>query len=161
MGTLDLIILVCFLPAIFIGLKDGFIKQLVALAAIILGIYLSMRFSDAVAARIAEKVRWEPFWIKAISFVAIFIVVALVLNLLGKLLEKVFKIAMLGWLNRLLGLALALVAGALIIGTLIYMVNSANGLLNFIPEEKIEESRFYKPLLELVQQVFPYLKSLF
>jgi len=161
MGTLDLIILVCFLPAIFIGLKDGFIKQLVALAAIILGIYLSMRFSDAVAARIAEKVSWEPFWIKAISFVAIFIVVALVLNLLGKLLEKVFKIAMLGWLNRLLGLALALVAGALIIGTLIYMVNSANGLLNFIPEEKIEESRFYKPLLELVQQVFPYLKSLF
>ena len=58
-------------------------------------------------------------------------------------------------------LALALAAAALLTGTLIYVLNSANELLNFIPEEKIAESRFWKPLLALVQNVFPYLKSLF
>jgi hypothetical protein len=41
------------------------------------------------------------------------------------------------------------------------MVNSANDLLQFIPEEKIAESRFFKPLLHMVELVFPYLKSLF
>lgn len=161
MGTIDLIILACFLPAVVIGLKDGFIRQLVALGALVLGLYLSVRFSTPVGQWITERWHLEPFWIKVISFSVIFIAVALVLNLVGKLLEKVLKITMLGWLNRILGLVFAMITTALIVGTLIYVLNSANGLLEFIPEEKIAESRLYKPLLHLVEIAFPYLKSLF
>ena len=161
MGTIDLIILACFLPAVVIGLKDGFIRQVVALASLVLGLYLSVRFSTPVGQWITERWHLEPFWVKVLSFSVIFIAVALVLNLLGKLLEKVLNITMLGWLNRLLGLVFAMITTALIVGTLIYVLNSANGLLEFIPEEKLTESRLYKPLLHLVEIVFPYLKSLF
>ena len=154
-------ILACFLPAVYLGLKNGFIRQLVALAVVAGGIVLALRFSDTVGAWLQQRIKVEPFWIKAISFALIFIAVALVLNLAGKLLEKVLSIAMLGWLNRLLGLALALATSALLIGVIVYMVDSANQLVEFLPKEKIEESRFYKPLLTLVQNVFPYLKSLF
>ena len=86
---------------------------------------------------------------------------ALVLNLIGKLLEKVLDIALLGWLNRLLGMVVSIATGALVIGTLVYLVNSANSLLGFIPQEQIDQSKFFKPLLTLVQTVFPYLKQLF
>lgn len=161
MGTIDIVILACFLPAVYLGLKNGFIRQLVALAVVVGGIVLALRFSDTVGAWLQQRIKVEPFWIKAISFALIFIAVALVLNLAGKLLEKVLSIAMLGWLNRLLGLALALATSALLIGVIVYMVDSANQLVEFLPKEKIEESRFYKPLLTLVQNVFPYLKSLF
>ena len=161
MGTIDIVILACFLPAVFIGLKNGFIRQVVAFGVIALGITLSLRFSDLVGGWLQERVKIEPFWIKAISFAIVFIIVALVLNLLGKLVEKVFDIAMLGWLNRLLGLVVAIATFALLIGTLIYVLNSANELVKFIPEEKISESRFWGPLLQFVQKVFPYLKSLF
>lgn len=161
MGTIDIVILACFLPAVYLGLKNGFIRQLVALAVVVGGIVLALRFSDTVGAWLQQRIKVEPFWIKAISFALIFITVALVLNLAGKLLEKVLSIAMLGWLNRLLGLALALATSALLIGVIVYMVDSANQLVEFLPKEKIEESRFYKPLLTLVQNVFPYLKSLF
>jgi membrane protein required for colicin V production len=161
MGTIDIVILACFLPAVYLGLKNGFIRQLVALAVVAGGIVLALRFSDTVGAWLQQRIKVEPFWIKAISFALIFIAVALVLNLAGKLLEKVLSIAMLGWLNRLLGLALALATSALLIGVIVYMVDSANQLVEFLPKEKIEESRFYKPLLTLVQNVFPYLKSLF
>lgn len=161
MGTIDIVILACFLPAVYLGLKNGFIRQLVALAVVVGGIVLALRFSDTVGAWLQQRIKVEPFWIKTISFALIFIAVALVLNLAGKLLEKVLSIAMLGWLNRLLGLALALATSALLIGVIVYMVDSANQLVEFLPKEKIEESRFYKPLLTLVQNVFPYLKSLF
>lgn len=161
MGTIDIVILACFLPAVYLGLKNGFIRQLVALAVVAGGIVLALRFSDTVGAWLQQRIKVEPFWIKAISFALIFIAVALVLNLAGKLLEKVLSIAMLGWLNRLLGLVLALATSALLIGVIVYMVDSANQLVEFLPKEKIEESRFYKPLLTLVQNVFPYLKSLF
>ena len=145
MGTIDIVILACFLPGVFIGLKNGFIRQLVALAVVVLGIWLSLRFSDIVGGWLTDRFQIEPFWAKAI----------------GKLLEKVLDIAMLGWLNRLAGLVLALATSALVIGTLIYLTDSANSLIGFIPEEKISESRFYRPLLTFVERVFPYLKSLF
>ena len=154
-------ILACFLPAIIMGLKEGFIRQLVALAVVVLGIWLSIRFSDTASAWLSPRLELDSFWIKTISFVGIFVFVALVLNLIGKLLEKVLDIAMLGWLNRLLGLVTAIATAALLIGTLIYITNSANHLLEFIPQEKIDQSRFYKPLLTLVERVFPILKSLF
>ncbi len=154
-------ILACFLPAVVLGIKRGLVKQIVALAVVVLGIHLSLRFSDPLQAYLAQMVEWEPFWAKAVSFTVIFLAVALLLSLLGKLVEKVIKIAMLGWLNRLLGLLVAMLSAALAVGTLIYIVNSANNLLQFLPEEQIAQSRFYTPLLNLVEQVFPLLKSLF
>ena len=161
MGTIDLIILACFLPAIVFGLKNGFVKQLVAFGVIALGLALSIRFSAPMGQWITEKWALEPFWVKAISFSVIFIAVALGLSLIGKIVEKVLKVAMLGWLNRLLGMVVAIATASLIIGTLIFILTSANDLLNFIPEDKIAESRFWKPLLDLVKFAFPYLKSLF
>lgn len=161
MGAIDIVILACFLPAVVLGIKRGLVKQIVALAVVVLGIHLSLRFSDPLQAYLAQMVKWEPFWTKAVSFSVIFLAVALLLSLLGKLVEKVIKIAMLGWLNRLLGLLVAMIAAALVVGTLVYIVNSANNLLQFLPEEQIAQSRFYTPLLNLVEQVFPLLKSLF
>ena len=161
MGTIDIIILACFLPAAVFGLINGFVKQLVALGAIVLGIALSIKFSPVIGEWITARWELEPFWVKAISFSVIFIAVSLVVSLLGKLTEKILKITMLSWLNRLLGMVVAVVGAALVMGTLIYIISSANGLLNFIPEEKIAESRFYRPLLHMVEVVFPYLKSLF
>ena len=55
MGTIDIAILICFLPAVFMGLKNGFIRQLVALGVIVLGIMLAMRFSDTVGAWLQER----------------------------------------------------------------------------------------------------------
>lgn len=161
MGTIDIIILACFLPAIILGIRDGLIRQLVAMAVVIGGILMSTRFSGAVGEWILGWFEVEPFWLKVISFAIVFIAVALVISIIGKLLEKVLDIAMLGWLNRLLGMVVALATAALLIGTVIYMIDSANNLMEFLPKEKIEQSRFYKPLLELIQRVFPIFKQLF
>ena len=166
MGTVDIIILACFLPAAFFGLKNGFVRQSVALAVIFLGVYIALRFSPAVGQWICDHFstdQWEikQFWAKVIAFALIFIAVALVLNLIGKLIDKILKIALLGWLDHLLGLVVSIVTASVVIGLLLYFVDSANELLKFIPEEKIAESHLYKPLLGLVSWVFPYLQQLF
>ncbi len=161
MGAIDIVILACFLPAVVLGLKRGLVGQIVALAVVVLGIHLSLKFSGALQGYLSQMVSWDPFWTKAVSFTAIFLAVALLLGLLGKLVEKVLKIAMLGWLNRLLGMLVAVATASLVVGTLVYIVNSANQLLQFLPEEQLARSRFYTPLLNLVESVFPLLKSLF
>ena len=84
MGVLDIIIVCCFLPVLYFGIKNGLVKQLVAVAVIYLGISLSLRFSTPVAEWVMEHVKISEFWAKAVSFLLIFLVVALLLSLLGK-----------------------------------------------------------------------------
>ena len=161
MGVIDIVIVCCFLPVLYFGIKNGLVKQLVAFAVIYFGLRLSLRFATPVAEWIVERVKISDFWAKTVSFIVIFFAIALLLNLLGKMLEKIINISMLGWLNKLLGIVMTFCIFALLISVVVYFVDSANNLLDFIPKEKLEESRFYPALLDLSQEVFPHFKELF
>lgn len=161
MGIIDIIIVLCFLPAIYFGIKNGLVKQLISLATLILGIWLSIRCADIVSGWILRYVELTQFWVKIISFIVIFFGVALLLNLLGNLIEKIIKITLLGWLNKLLGIVLSIVIISIILAVVIFLLNSINQLVKFLPADKIAESNFYTPLLDLANSFFPYLKNLF
>lgn len=161
MGVIDIVIVCCFLPVLYFGIKNGLVRQLVAVAVIYFGITLSLKFSTSVSAWVLEHLEMPEFWAKAVSFILVFFVVALVLSLLGRLVEKIIQISLLGWLNKLLGVVLTFVLFLFIISALVYLVDSANNILEFIPKEKLEESRFYPSLLQLAQDVFPRFKELF
>ena len=161
MGVIDIVIVCFFLPALFFGIKNGMVKQLVALAVIYFGIVLSLRFATPVSQWVLEHVNMTEFWAKAVSFILIFFVVALVLSLFGRIIEKIIKITLLGWLNKLLGVVMTFILTILLLSVVVYLVDSANNLLEFIPKEKLEESRFYPALLQLSQEVFPHFKELF
>ena len=160
MGVIDIIIVCCFLPALYFGIKNGLVRQLVAVAVIYFGITLSLRFSAPVAEWIGEHVNMNEFWAKTVSFILVFFVISLVLGLLGKLIEKIIQISLLGWLNKLLGVVAALFVFALVISAIVYFVDSANNMLDFIPKEKLEESRFYPWLLDFSKEIFPRFKEL-
>ena len=161
MGIVDIVILCCFLPALYFGAKNGLVKQLVALAVIFFGIRLSLRFSVPVSNWVLEHVEMSEFWAKAVSFIVIFFGFAIVLSILGKLVEKIIKSTLLGWLNRLLGIVATLFLFALLLSVIVFLVDSANNIVEFIPKEKLAESRFYPMLLDLSQKVFPFVKELF
>ncbi|HPH53059.1 MAG TPA: CvpA family protein [Bacteroidales bacterium] len=161
MGVIDIILLVCFLPAFYFGIKNGLVKQIISVAVIYFGITLSLRFADMVSSWLLKLFTLSDFWIKAISFVLIFLVVAILLNLIGKLIEKILKIALLGWLNRLLGVVVTLAIFVLILSTIIHFVDAANETFHFIAEDKIAESKLYPALLDLSYKLFPYFESFF
>lgn len=161
MGVIDIVIVCCFLPVLYFGIKNGLVKQLVAFAVVYFGIRLSLRFATPVAAWVVEHVHLSEFWAKAVSFILIFFAVALLLSLFGRIIEKIIKISLLGWLNKLLGIVMTFCIFALLISVIVYFVDSANDLLDFIPKEKLEESRFYPALLDLSKEVFPHFKELF
>ena len=160
MGIIDIIIVCCFLPVLYFGIKNGLIKQLVAFAVIFFGLKLSMRFSAPAAEWAMEHVQMSEFWARTVSFILIFFAIALLFGFLGRMLEKIIKITMLGWLNKLLGIVTTFCIFALVGSVLVYFIDSVNNLLNFIPEEKLAESRFYPLLLQFSQEVFPYFKEL-
>ena len=88
------------------------------------------------------------------------VAVFLVLAALGKMLEGVFRLVMLGWLNKLLGVLFALLKTALIVGLLIIAFTSVNDTFRFVQESVLNESVLYPPLKKLAFDVFPYVKDM-
>jgi len=160
MGTFDIIILVCFLPAIYLGIKNGLVKQLISLCVIFFGIKLSLQFSEPVAAWLIEHFEMKEFVGKLISFIVIFLVVCIVFSLIGKIIEKIIQITLLGWLDKLLGIVLSIAVFALAISVLIYLFDLVNSNLQLVEQAKIAESKFYPHLLNLAKEAFPRIKEI-
>ena len=97
---------------------------------------------------------------KVVAFAFIFIAVAAALALLGKLLEGTIRLVMLGWLNRLLGVAFSLLKAGLIVGLVIMAFCSLNDTFDFVSKETLEQSVLFPPLKDMAYTVFPYLKDL-
>ena len=160
MNILDIIILICLIPSLIQGLRKGFISQAISIISLIAGIWASARFADIVGAWLAQYITASEQVLKLVSFAIVMIVVFIILGLIGKLLDGIIKLVMLGWINRLLGAAFALAKAILILGLLMLVFNSLNANFNFVDTQVIEESVLYPILKGISDTVFPYLKSI-
>lgn len=120
MSLLDISILTVLGLGGLRGLLRGLIKEAAALAALILGGWLAFRFHEKVAVLLHSLV--PPVAARMIAFVLLLILVGLAAHLLGNLLTSLIKLALLGWVNRLGGMALGCLEGALALGMLFYAV---------------------------------------
>lgn len=160
MGAIDIIILLCFIPAIVQGVSKGFVGQVVALASVIVGAFLAFRFSSTVSDWLSDYISASGNLMKVISFAIIVIVVIIVLNLLGNLISKLLKLVMLGWLNKLLGICFAIANTILIIGLVISVIDGLNTNWHFIKPETLDASVLYCGIRDICHTVFPFLQSI-
>ena len=159
MNILDIILLICFVPAIIQGLRKGFIAQAISIISIIAGIWTAARFTETVSGWIGQFITASEQVLKVVAFALILIAVFLVLAVLGKLLEGMFRLVMLGWLNKLLGVAFALIKTVLIVGLLVIAFSSLNETFSLVQESVLSESVLYPPLKNIALEVFPYIKE--
>ena len=161
MATLDIILLICFIPGIIRGLSKGFLEQALALAGVVLSVWAAFRFSSLVCTWLKPYVDVSEATLNVISFALILIAISLVVLLLAKLLTKVVELAMLGWLDKTLGLVFALAVNALVIGVFIILFDTVNAKFALVKPEVLDASIVYTSLRDLSYLVFPYLKSFF
>lgn len=160
MNILDIILLICFVPAAIQGFQKGFISQVIAIISIIAGVWLSVQFASEVTVWLAQYIQGSEQVLKVVSFALIFIAVIAGLALLGRLVEGTVKLIMLGWLNRLLGVVFSLVKAALIVGLVIMAFCSLNNTFQLVSEDVLNQSVLFPPLKNMAYTVFPYLKDL-
>ena len=160
MNILDIILLICFVPALIQGIRKGFIAQAISIISIVAGIWASARFADVVSAWVAQYITASEQVMKVVAFALILIVVFIILGLVGRLLEGLFNLVLLGWVNRLLGVVFALLKTALIIGLLIIVFTSINDNFHFVQESVLNESVLYPHLKKIAFEVFPYVKDM-
>ena len=161
MSALDIIILVCLLPAVYQGLTKGFMSQAASLVSVFLGSWMAFHSSNAACTALAPSLPdASPVVMHVATVLVFFILYALVFTLIGKLLEKILKLVMLGWLNRLLGLVLAIANGLLVASLLLVLFTALNNTFEIVEQKTLAESVLYQPLYNFGSALFPYLKAL-
>ena len=160
MNILDAIILICLIPAIFQGLRKGFISQAISIISLIVGIWASARFADIVTEWVSQYITASEQVMKIVVFVIILTVVFIALGLIGRLLEKILNFAFLGWINKLAGVAFSLMKAFLILGLIAIAFNSINTTLELVKPETISESVLYQPLKNAADTIFPYIRKM-
>ena len=160
MNFLAMTILLCCFPAIFRGLSKGFIAQMAALVALVLGAWMSFHFSSTVVEWIRPAMDVSPVILQVIAFTLILMAVFLALTLAGKALEGLVKVVMLGWLNKLLGVAFSLLKVILAIGLVILLIDTVTHALEIDCSKTTAESLLYNPVKSFADVFFPYIKEL-
>ena len=160
MSIIDIILLICFVPAVVNGIRKGFISQVISIVSIIAGVWVSYEFSTIVAEWIGQYIQASENVLHLVAFALIMVGVFLLLALLARLIESLVNFVMLGWLNKLLGVVFALIKSGLIIGLVIMAFNSLNNNFHLVNEQLLADSTLYTPLKDIAYTVFPYLKSM-
>lgn len=161
MGVVDIILLCCFIPALYTGATQGFIRQLASIIAIFAGAYIAYKFSYWLSAYITDWFKAEGDIVTIISFVLIFIAVLIAVNIMGAALRKIMSFALLGWLDKNLGIIFSVLKTVLILSVLIFLLEKADSLWPMLPEKAIAESKLYPAIAKIAPALFPYLKGLF
>lgn len=153
----DLIFVIIFSWAIYKGYSRGFILQAATLAALILGIFGAIKFSDLTATIIIEKLHFNWQYMHILSFAITFIGIVVGIHFLARIFERLLKAISINFINRLLGVLFNLVKYAFIISAFLVVINGIDRHTHFLPEEKINQSILYRPLSLLAPLLFPYL----
>ncbi|MGN0191045.1 MAG: CvpA family protein [Candidatus Cryptobacteroides sp.] len=161
MAVFDIIVLVCIGIAVFFGIFKGFIRQAVSFAGLFIAVWLGTKATLPISTWLHQWIDLDIVVLKVIAFIAIFFTTLLAMALMGKLLDKVIRVAMLGWLNRLLGAVLSVCECLFFLGMGLMLFDALNSAFNLTAQEKLDESMCYAPLKTLAYAVFPYLKQLF
>ena len=113
MNILDYIILGLITFFVIKGIFKGFFREISSLAGIVFGILIGNHYYPQMVSLLKPYIPLEKS-LPLISFFILFIAVVILFNLSGILLHHLFKKLLIAWLDRSLGLFLALIKGIII-----------------------------------------------
>ncbi len=161
---LDLVYLGLLIAAVIKGSSKGIILALFSLVGWIIGLAAALKLSSSVAAYLQTHTGWDARWLPVISFILVFVIVAMLVQWAGKALEGVLKLAMLGWVNKLGGALLYAGMITLAFSVMLFYIDQ----MQLVPQTTLENSRAYTataglaPLvLDGIGSIIPAAKNMF
>lgn len=155
MNYLDIIILVFLAISVFQGFRRGFVMELASLLALILGIWAAFYFSSWTEDILDSYFNIPEKYLSAVAFVTTFAVVAIVITLLGLLIDRFLEMIALGFINKLLGLFFGLLKGIVIASLILFVIGIFDTKEKLIKPEAKENSYLYHPISKLIRYFLP------
>jgi membrane protein required for colicin V production len=154
MSWLDIIILLPLLIGLVRGLMRGLIQEISSIVAILLGFLGSRLWGASFAVWLMQQFAWSETICMVLAYALLFIGIALTLNILAKLLSKLFQKIALGWLNRLLGAIFGIGKWAIVVLALVLCVHRLDNQFHFLQEDLKNKSVLYMKAAPLSEKMW-------
>ncbi|MGG9961868.1 CvpA family protein [Ferruginibacter sp. SUN106] len=135
----DVVFAILMILACIKGYQKGLIIALFSIVAFIIGLAAALKFSSVVAGWLGENAKVSAQWLPFLSFAIVFLAVVLLVNWGGKIIEKTFQMALLGWVNRLGGIIFYAVLYIIIFSVFLFYAEN----IHLIKPEAIQASQTY------------------
>lgn len=123
MGWIDLAVLILLAVAVFIGFRKGLVQEIVGIAALVAAFVAAVLFNRPAANLLRGVVPAIPEQIApTVGFIIVFLAVFLAITIAGWLMSKLIKATPLDLADKLGGMAVGLLKGALIISVLLLLL---------------------------------------
>lgn len=157
MLTFDSLFLILVAVGAIMGLIKGFVRQLLGLIGIVLGIYVAYHFSGTLALWWSRQFDVNKDTTRIILFIVMVVAVNILAMVLAKLVEDIFTFAMLAWLNRLAGMVFGAIQVVFMLAAILFAYNALGLNTGKGFEAWLEDSACYSLLIDLAHFIFPYI----
>ncbi|MDR1814080.1 MAG: CvpA family protein [Tannerella sp.] len=155
MNWLDITILIILGLGLIKGLYDGMIKQIVALGALIVGIYLCSSVAEWLHGYL-EALEWFPKGgVMIASYFLGFVLVVAIILLAGNIVNRLISATPLSFLNHLGGGVLGLAMTVLFISLIFNVIEMFDTNSIILSQELKIESKYYQYIKDLIPSFFP------
>ncbi|MBI1921234.1 MAG: CvpA family protein [Geobacter sp.] len=151
MNFIDILTILVLLLFAVKGFLKGLVREVCSLLGLVMGSWAAFKYYPFLGSALRPYIHLPQAVATIVSFVLIFLAVGILFLLLGHLLTAVFKIAMLGGINRIGGVAFGLLQGGLVLCILLYL-----GTTKPMPEKlkvKLGQSKGAAPLIACGREI--------
>lgn len=141
MSKADIIILIAAAIGAYSGYKQGFLMELITLAAIFLGVLGGFKLMGEGMIFLQEKFNADKDTLPYISFVVIFVIIVVLVRLLGKMVKGSIDKSFLGTIDQTMGGALGVFKTLFMLSIIIWIMDS----LKLSPKSEWTEGSWLYP----------------
>lgn len=161
MNSLDIGILLIAALFFIRGIFRGFVFELVTVVGLILGYIISITYLSLLSGYILSSFPSAPRSIvNLISFFILFVGTNLLLRMVANIITKTLKIAMLGWLNRLLGGLLGMLKSIIIMSIIVFIIDLIPFSSTLMDQVEVNSSQLYPVLDALGPRLYTEIQKL-
>lgn len=159
MNYLDIAFCIPLLWGAYKGFQKGLIIEVSSLAALLLGVWGGIKFSDYMAGVLSSNFEFDEKYLPVVAFAVTFLGIVVAVYAIGKLIERFVDLVALKFVNKIGGGAFGLAKVGLILSVLLVIMNSYDEKVQFIPQDLKEGSLLYEPMSEVALTVVPALEN--
>ncbi len=117
---IDVAFLIIMLFAFFSGIRKGLIIGIFSFLAFIIGLAAALKLSAVVAKLLANSTGETAKWVPVLSFVLVFVAVALIVHLGARIIKRTISLAMLGWVDKIGGVLFYIVIYTIVFSVVLF-----------------------------------------
>lgn len=159
MSWLDVIILLPLLVGLIRGLMRGLVTEFIAILAVILGCVGAHLWGETFSSWMQSQFTWPENICTVVAAVLLFLAIAIVMNLIGKLFTKLLSAIHLGWLNRLSGGLFGTLKWAIIVLFFIFLNDKLDNVFHYMSDDLKKQSVTYEPAVRATHASISFFRS--